>query len=118
MYTCVFYLQMAKGYDHFDVHFQDILNNLNIKLIASWLATSGIISADDQAQLERKCGKRSAVKFVLRKVRNHDNGNVLFKKCLINTCDSQGHQNLVSILYSSKDTSLDCYKFYILYVGG
>lgn len=105
--TCAFILQMAKGHDHFDVHFQDILDNLNIKLIAPVLTSSGIISADDQAELEKK-SKKPAVKFVLRKVRDHHNGNFLFKECLANTSESQDHQNLVSILYSSesKDTSL------------
>ena len=98
---------MAKGCDHFEIHFQEILNNLSIELIAPLLTRSGIISADDQAELKKK-SKKPAVKFVLQKVRDHDSGNLLFKECLANTSESQDHRNLVSILYSSesKDTSL------------
>ena len=92
---------MAKGGDHFDVHFQDILDNIDIKLITPFLTTSGIISADIQTELE-KALKKPAVKLMLRKVRNHTNGNVLFKDCLTKTSESQGHQNLLSILYNPK----------------
>ena len=84
---------MAKGGDHFDVHFQDILNNIDIKLITPFLTTSGIISSDDQTELE-KASKESAVRLMLEKVRSHTNGNVLFKDCLTKTSESQGHQNL------------------------
>ena len=92
---------MAKGGDHFDFHFQDILDNIDVKLITPFLITSGIISADNQAELE-KTSKDSAVRLVLQKVRGHTNGNVLFKECLTKTNESQGHRNLLSILYNPK----------------
>ena len=106
---------MAKGH-HFDSHFQDVLNNLDVELIAPLLITSGIISADDQASLREK-SKISAVKFILRKVKNYDNGDVMFKECLKNTSDkSQNHRNLVLILYDSKGKSLYIYIYIYIYL--
>ena len=81
------------------------MDNINIKLIIPLLTTSGIILDDDQVEL-KKLPKRSAVAFLLQKVRDHCNGNFLFKDCLAKTSELQGHQKLLSILYSPKDSSL------------
>ena len=97
------FLQMAKGSNLYDSHFQDILDNLDVKLIAPLLINSHIISADDHTELEKKSNK-TAVKFVLRKIRDHDNGDVVFKDCLTKTSKSQGHKKLLMLLYSSKDS--------------
>ena len=92
---------MAKGGDLFDLHFQDIFDNIDLILITPFLKNLGIISADDQAELE-KSPKKSAVRLMLQKVREHANGNILFKDCLTKTNESQGHQKLLSILYNPK----------------
>ena len=90
--------------DHFELHFQDILDNLDIKLITPFLIASGIILPDDyvnQVELE-KMPKKLAVEFVLRNIRNNADADVLFKHCLTQTSESQGHQKLLSILYGPK----------------
>ena len=92
-----------KEHSHFDAHFQDIIENIDVKLIAPSLAASGIISSDDKVKLEEKSKK--SVRFMLQKVKNHENGNLLFKQCLINTSGSQGHQELLSILYNPEDSN-------------
>ena len=89
----------TKPYDLFEFCFQDILDNLNIKLIAPFLTTSGVILADDLAELVN-LPKKSAVTFLLQKLKDHNNGIVLFKDCLAKTSESQGHQKLLSIMYS------------------
>ena len=48
---------MAKGPSHFDSHYQDIFDNIDVKLIAPLLVTSGIISVNEQAELEEKSKK-------------------------------------------------------------
>ena len=64
--------------------------------------TSGIISASDHSQLKEKSKK--SVKFILRKVKSLDDGDALLKDCLTKSSGSQGHQRLLSILYT-KDSS-------------
>ena len=94
---------MATGpTSHFDSHFQDIFDNIDVELIAPLLVTSSIISDSDQAQLKEKSKK--SVKFILRKVKSLDDGDALLKDCLTKTSGSQGHQRLLSILYT-KDSS-------------
>ena len=94
---------MATGpTSHFDSHFQDIFDNIDVELIAPLLVTSGIISASDQTKLKEKSKK--SVKFILRKVKSLDDGDALLKDCLTKTSGSQGHQRLLSILYT-KDSS-------------
>ena len=80
-------------------------------MIAPLLTTSGIISAYDQATLtiKLKASKKSAVKFILQKVRKKDNGDALFEKCLVNCNKSQNHLHLGLILYNSKGTGLCIY---------
>ena len=91
----------AKEYHQFDSHFQDILENIDVKLIAPFLIKSGIISVNDQAKVKEK-SKKSAVKYILHKVRDHDKDDQ-FKDCLMETCsESQGHQKLLEILYNPK----------------
>ena len=87
---------------HFDSHFQDIFDNIDVELIAPLLVTSGIISSSDQTKLKEKSKK--SVKFILRKVKSLDDGDALLKDCLTKTSGSQGHQRLLSILYT-KDSS-------------
>ena len=102
---------MAKGH-HFDSHFEDILDNLDVELIAPLLITSGIISAYDQATLtiKLKASKKLAVKFILQKVRKKDNGDALFEECLVNSSNkSQNHLHLGLILYNSKGMGLRIY---------
>ena len=94
---------MASKFCHFDSHFQDILDNIDVKLIAPFLRTSEIISAEDQVELEKK-SKKQAVKFILRKVRGHNNGDSLFKNCLKNTNQSEGHLKILSLLYKINST--------------
>ena len=101
----------VKGHSHFDKHFQKILENIDVKLIAPFLAASGIISSDDQAKLEEKSKK--SVKFILQKVKNHDNGDFLFKQCLTETSESQGHQELLSILYNLESSNSGTLASYI-----
>lgn len=93
----------AKEYHHFDSHFQDILENIDVKLITPFLIKSGIVSANDQDKVKEKSKK--SVKYILHKVRDHDKDD-LFKDCLKETCsESQGHQKLLKILYNPKDSS-------------
>ena len=96
----------VKGHnrDRFDTHFQEILDNIDIKVIAPRLVASGIISSDDKVKLEEK-PKKSAVKFMRQKIKNHKNGNLLFKQCLTQTSQIQGHQELLSILYNPVDSN-------------
>ena len=96
-------LQMAKGPSHFDSHYQDIFDNIDVKLIAPLLITSGIVSASEQAELEEKSTK--SVELILQKFKSHSNGEALFKDCLIKTSESQNHRRLLSILYNTKDSS-------------
>ena len=94
---------MATGpTSHFDSHFQDIFDNIDVEIIAPLLVTSGIISASDQTKLKEESKK--SVKFILRKVKSLDDGDALLKDCLTKTSGSQGHQRLLSILYT-KDSS-------------
>ena len=99
----VLILQMAKGPSRFDVYYQDIFDNIDVKLIAPLLVDSGIISASEQSELKGKSKK--SVRLIRRKVKSHSNGEALFKDCLTKSSESQGHQNLLSILYSTKDLS-------------
>lgn len=94
---------MAKGPSKFDSYFQEIFDNIDVKLIAPLLVTSGVISASDQAELKEKSKK--SVKFILQKVKSHGNGDALLKDCLTKISGSQGHQRLLSILYNTKDSS-------------
>ena len=98
------------SHDHFDTHFQKILENIDIKQIAPCLVTLGIISSDDKVKLEEK-SKKSAVKFMRQKVKIHENGNLLFKQCLTETSEIQGHQELLSILYNPVDSNSGSYSY-------
>ena len=90
----------AKEYHHFDSHFQDILENIDVKLIAPFLIKSRIVSANDQDKVKEKSKK--SVKYILHKVRDHDKDDQ-FKDCLTETCsESEGHQKLLEILYNPK----------------
>ena len=93
----------AKGASRFDTHFHDILENIDVKLIATSLAASGIILSDEKDKLEEKSKK--SVKFMLKKVKHHDNGDLLFKQCLTETSESQGHQKLLLILYNPENSN-------------
>ena len=94
---------MAKGPNRFNSHYQDIFDNIDVKLIAPLLVTSGIISANEQAELKGKSKK--SVKLILRKVNSHSNGEASFKDCLTKTSESQNHQRLLSILYKEDSSS-------------
>ena len=103
MYVCLLtgictVFWMASKLPHFDSHFQDILDNIDIKLIAPFLRTLEIVSAEDQVELEKK-SKKQAVKFMLRKVKEHVNGDSLFKNCLKKTNHSEGHLKILSLVY-------------------
>lgn len=81
------------------------MRSIDVKLIAPFLVASDIISSDDEVKLKEK-SKKSVVKFILQKVKNHNNGELLFKRCLKETSsESQGHQELLSMLYNPEDSN-------------
>ena len=93
---------MATKHHHFDSHFQEILDNIDVKLITPLLTSSEVISFEDEVELEKK-SKKQAVKFILRKLRNHGNGDSVFRNCL-KTSQSEGHQKILLLVYKMNNS--------------
>ena len=82
-------------------HFQDLVDNVDIKLIAPFMKDAGLLSAESEVELENKGTRKQQVRFIISKVKLHSSGDHLFKECLEKSKHSQGHQQLLSILYST-----------------
>ena len=81
-------------------HFQDLVDNVDIKLLAPLMKDAGILSAESEVELENKITKKQKVRFIINKVKLHPFGDNLFKECLEKSKHSPGHHQLLSVLYS------------------
>ena len=61
-----------------------------------------MISVEDQVELEKK-SKKQVVKFILRKLRHHVNGDNVFRNCL-KTIQSEGHQKILLLVYKMNNS--------------
>ena len=93
----------ATTWQHLNSNFGEIERNLDLNLIAPFLIELNIISSDDHVDWKKK-DKKSAVKSILKHVRSHPNGDLLFKQCLEKSMHlSQEHQNLLAVLYNKNE---------------
>ena len=81
-------------------HFQDLVDNVDIELIAPLMKNAGILSTESEVELENKITRNQKVRFIISKVKLHPSGDQLFKECLEKSKHSQGHQRLLSVVYS------------------
>ena len=81
-------------------HFQDLVDNVDIKIIAPLMKNAGILSTESEVELENKITRNQKVRFIISNVKLHPSGDHLFKECLEKSKHLQGHQQLLSILYS------------------
>ena len=90
----------TKERDHFEFFLQYLINSINKARLEELLLLLLLILICFSVY------KKLAVDFLVQKVGDHDNGNVLFKDCLAKTSESQDYQKLLSILYSPDDSNL------------
>lgn len=96
---------MATKQHIIESHFQDIVDNLDIKLIVPLMRTTGILSAESEVELESKITQKQRVRFIIHKtVKPHPSGDRLFKECLEKSKHSQGHQKLLLLLYGGSES--------------
>ena len=81
-------------------HFKELVDNLDINLIAPLMRIAGILSAESEKELQDKITRKQQLRFIIKKVKQHPSGDYLFENCLQKSKHLQGHQNLLSILYS------------------
>ena len=81
-------------------HFQDLVDHVDVELIAPIMKTVGILSAESESELQDKATRKQQVRFMINKVKLHPSGDQLFKECLEKSRHSQGHQKLLSLLYN------------------
>ena len=82
------------------LHFQCLVDNLDIDKITPLMSTSGILSSKSEEELKNKGTRKQQVRFIIKEVKQHPSGDELFKGCLQKSDHLQGHQKLLSLLYS------------------
>ena len=81
-------------------HFQDLVDNLEITVIAPLMRTAGILSAESEIELHNKATRKQQIRFIINQVKlKHPSGDDLFKDCLERSKHLEGHQKLLSLLY-------------------
>jgi len=78
--------------------FKDVLENLDVDCIVPILVDLKLLLSKDCAKLANKSGK-PAVKLIINKAREHDNGAELFQHALIKSFEIEGHQRILSLLF-------------------
>ena len=85
--------------------FEVIETSLNIELIIPVLEDFGLLSSADKQKLAEKSQKQ-AVKFILKKVKQHPESSKLFRDVLEKTNKNAGHQKILQVLYPAEDLDL------------
>ena len=91
------------------LHFQGLVDNLDIEEIAPLMSTVGILSTKSEVELKSKGTRKQQVRFIIKEVKQHPSGDDLFKDCLQRSNHLQGHQKLLSLLYSAESSYTGMY---------
>ena len=81
-------------------HFVDLVDHVDVELIAPIMKAAGILSAENESELQGKATRKQQVRFMINKVKLHSSGDQLFKECLEKSRHSQGHRKLLLLLYN------------------
>ena len=85
--------------------FEVIETHLNVELITPILENLGLLLPVDKEKLTRK-PQKPAVKFILKKAKQHAEGSKLFRNSLEQTKTNEGHQKILRVLYHVEDLDL------------
>lgn len=93
--------------------FQGLVDNLDIEEIGPLMNTAGILSTKSEIELKNKGTRKQQVRFIIKEVKQHPSGDELFKDCLQKSKHLQGHQKLLSLLYSAGPSCTSTYRLNI-----
>jgi len=95
--------------------FKDVFENLDVDCIVPILMDLKLLSPQDRDKLGSK-SKKPAVKIIINKAREHEDGAELFQCGLMKSLEIVGHQKILSVLFPKANLLQQQGSHYILYI--